>query len=283
MLEPAPRSTYLAHPADWSWCGVRLLNSEEVCGLDTETVGCNPDSDTAVGTARVVVFSVAIPEGELHPRGYRLADGFVLPPQALEDKHIREWLESPKKKVAHNGRYDRHALKNEDINVQGLVDTLDIYRTIAPGRERYGVKALVPDFLGCETYGDFRVIFSDEIRRRSEKTIKYKVCVVHGRFDKIGTRKYCEVCDDPLVPMSEVVVTETVLKQRRMISMAEVCDVQVRSNVACGSRLVIEPGSHRLWSLLVDYAGFDAIAAAWLYQVRRDRLDGHRPAKVPVL
>lgn len=283
MLEPAPKSTYLAHPADWSWCGIRLLNSEEVCGLDTETIGCNPDKDTAVGTARVVVFSVAIPEGALHPRGYRLADSFVLPPQALEDVYIREWLESPKKKVAHNGRYDRHALANEDIEVRGLVDTLDIYRTIAPGRERYGAKALVPDFLGCETYGDFKDVFSEEIRKVTKKLVKYKVCVVHGRFDKVGNRKWCEVCDDELVPMEETVVNETVLKQRRMLSMAEVCDVQVRSDVPCGSRLVISPGTHPLWEVLVDYAGFDAVIAAWLYQVRGDRLDGHRPAKVPVL
>lgn len=282
MLAPPPKSTYLAHPSDWAWCGARLLASDEVCGLDTETIGCDPDKDTAVYTARVILFSVAIPDGPLHPRGFRQADGFVLPPQALDDPYIREWLESPKPKVAHNGRYDRHALANGGVLVDGLVDTLDIFRVIAPGRERYGLKSLVPDFLDCETYGEFKEVFSEPIVVKKTKVNKYKVCVVHGRAES-RRRKYCEVCfhKELMVDMEETVVEEKTLARRRMIPLQEVCAVRVNETPA--SRLVPNPGEHQLWETMVDYAGFDAIAAAQLYQYRKERLEGWRPAKVPVL
>ena len=282
-LDPTPPSVWLETESEWDDVAERLYASQECVGFDTETVGCDPDDDTAVGTARVVVFSLAIPDGVLRPRGYREATGLVLPARALGHSGIRRFLEDPSRpKVAHNGRYDRHACANEGVSVRGLLDTVDIYRTICPGRERYGLKYLVPDILNWEMVGKFEDVFSEPIISVKVKRQRYKVCVVHGRVNAQGGRKYCEMCRDELVVMDEEVVERKELKSRRLIPLQEVCGVPVLEQPA-DDYLVIRPGEHRLWETFVTYAGADAIGAAQLYQVRTLQPDGQRKARVPVV
>lgn len=237
----------------------------------------------------MVVFSVAIPDGLVRPRGYREAEGYVLPAAALCDRDIRTWLESEdRKKVAHNARYDRHALANAGVHVRGMVDTVDIYRIVVPGRERYGLKQLVPDLLGWSMFGSFEEVFSEPIYKTTVKHTKKKVCVVHGTQE--GRRKYCESCDEVLVVVEDVQETTRELKTRRRISLQEVCQVPVRSDSA---DFEIRPNEHPLWQTFVNYAGADAVGAAQLYQVRKDPavdrgncmagcFEGSRKARVPV-
>lgn len=284
MLDPAPKSKYLATPNEWTALGQRLLTNEEVNGIDTETIGCNPRISSPVGTARVVLWSVAVPGTVLHPRGYRKAEGYVLPPVALDNPEIRRWIESPRnRKVAHNGRYDRHSLRNEGVDLLGLVDTVDIYRIISPGRERYGLKDLVPDVLNQEIYGKFETLFS--VPCYSESIKKYKVCVVHGRSDS-NQRKYCEHCPgtgknrEELVVMTEIVRKELV--KRAQVPLQDICDVPVHTT-AWTDKLEIRPNNHPMWPLLVDYAGADAIWACELYQCRANAYDGLRQARIPIL
>ena len=278
-MDECPKSTYLSEPEQWRELGKRLLATKEVCGIDSETIGCDPENDTAVDTAKIVVWSVGIPEGRLRPRGYRECEGFVLPVGAVDDPLLREWLTSAKHtKVAHNCRYDRHAFANAGVELGGLVDTVDLYRVIAPGRERYGLKMLVPDVLGWTMLGDFKTLFSEAVIKESTKTRKAYVCVSHG--DQDGRRKYCEVCKDEVVVVerTEHVVKE--LKTRRMVPLQAVCGIGVLEGVG---RMEPVPGEHPLWETFVQYAGADAIGAAQLYQARSAQNDGLRKAKVPVL
>lgn len=276
-LDPPPQSAYLASPSDWSLLGKRLLASKEVCGIDTETIGCDPENDTAVDTARVVVWSVGIPEGRMRPRGYREAEGFVLPPEAVDDPFLRQWLTSEASiKVAHNCRYDRHSLANAGVNLAGLVDTVDIYRVICPGRERWGLKFLTPDILGVQPYGAFRELFSEAIVKESTKVKRVAVCTSHGDQDRI--RKRCEVCKDDTVMVERTVVNRRELKTRRQVPLQEICQFGVNERVG---RLRPVPDEHPLWRIFVNYAGADAIWAAQLYQARAHQYDGMRKAKVP--
>lgn len=274
-----PTSMYLGHPADWAWLGDRLLRSEEVNGLDSETIGCNPRREQAIDFARVVAWSVGIAEGALRPRGYREAEGFVLPPGALDDPSLREWLTNPRyKKVAHNCRYDRHVFANAGVDVGGLVDTVDLFRVVSPGRERYGLKMIVPDVLAWSMYGDFEDLFSEPIVRESVKTKRAYVCVSHGDADRY--RKRCEVCRDVLVVVDREIIERKELKARRKIPLQEVCGIPV-TEYAATERITITPHAHRLWELFVNYAGADAIGAAQLYQARHYQLESHRRAKLP--
>jgi hypothetical protein len=276
-LDPPPQSVYLSSPSDWSLLGKRLLASKEVCGLDTETVACNPEEDSAVWTAKCVVWSVGIPDGRMRPRGYRDAEGFVLPPDALDDPYLRQWLTSAEHtKVAHNCRYDRHVLENAGVKLVGLVDSLDVYRVICPGRERYGLKAIVPDVLGVETFGAFKDIFSEAIVKESTKVKRVAVCTSHGDQDRI--RKRCEVCKDETVVVERTIVNRRELKTRRRVPLQEVCGIGV---VEGNGRLQLTPDESPLWRLFVNYAGADAIWAAQLYQARVHQYDGMRKAKVP--
>lgn len=233
--------------------------------MDTETVGCDPGSESPVDSARVVVFSVAIPDGVVCPRGFRAAEGFVLPADALGDRHIRAWLESEgHKKVAHNARYDRHALANAGVDLRGVVDTVDIYRLIVPGRERYGLKHLVPDLLGWSMFGDFNDVFSAPVYKTTVKRTKKKVCTAHGEADN-ANRKYCEVCGEVMVTVEKEVVDVKEQKVRRRVSLQEVCQIPVLESGA----FEIRPNEQPLWQTFVNYAGADAVGAAQLYQVRR--------------
>lgn len=222
----------------------------------------------------MVVFSVAVPDGVLRPRGCREAEGFVLPAYAVDEPLLREWLESAEhRKVAHNCRYDRHVFANAGIDVQGLVDTVDIFRLVMPGRERYGLKHLVPDLLGWSMYGDFEDVFSEPVVKTTVKHVRFKVCVVHGRTDN-GNRRWCEFCDEELVVVERDEVQTKTLKTRRRISLQEICQIPQ-------DRWEIRPGEHPLWQRFVDYAGADAVGAAQLYQTRKDCYEGFRKARVP--
>lgn len=277
MLDPAPSSTYLPSPRDWALLGRRLLETESVVGIDSETIGCDPENDSAIDTAKIVAWSVGIAEGRMRPRGYREAEGFVLPPAAVDAPLLREWLESGEHtKVAHNCRYDRHSFANAGVDLAGLVDTVDVYRVICPGRERWGLKFLVPDVLGVQILGEFKHLFSEAIVKETVKHKKAYVCVSHG--DQDGRRKYCEVCKDEVVVVERTEIVRKELKTRRMVPLQEVCGIGVLEG---NGRMEPVPDDHGLWRLFVDYAGADAIWASQLWQARVHQTEGLRRAKIP--
>lgn len=281
MLLPAPKSEYIEE-SGWRIVGQALLRSCDeggVPGFDTETIGCDPFEESPINTANVVLWSVGIPgpkTGPLHPRGYRPTKGIVLPPAALEETHIRRWLESYPK-VAHNVRYDLHTLANEGVTVGGdIFDTVDIYRVVSPGLESYRLKDLIPTFCGYETLGKYKEIFRRH--KVSERDVRQhkKVCTVDG--DQPNKFRKCPVCKEELVVVEWTEIVRKELVSWEEISLQEVCQIPV---LQTREHLDIRPNWHELWPVLVQYAGLDAVAASDLYQIADHLPGGVRKAKVP--
>lgn len=267
-----PESTYWDDPEDWEWI-LGLAMSAPHTGLDTETIGCDPGDDSAVGRARCVVWSMGIPDltAPIHPRGYYPSRGFVFPAAALD--FFTDYFRGPNLKVLHNERFDRHVLRNERIELVNTVDTINVFRTLEAGLEGYGAKKLAPTFCGYGTYGSFASVFSEEIRRDRVKVTKRALCPTHGLQDT-SNRKRCEVCAAPTIRDDTREEWTEVLKSRRKISMQEACGIPVVE----GTWDRIPVGRVPQW--VTNYAGLDAILASDLWQIRMHRPHTLRKAKV---
>lgn len=276
--------------------GDALLRSCDVGGVpgfDTETIGCDPAEESPVNTASVVLWSVGIPGPKtalMHPKGYRPSQGWVLPPAALGDKSILEWLRAYPK-TAHNNRYDLHSLMNEGVEVGGdIFDTVDIFRVCCPGLMSYRLKDLIPDYCGYEVLGKFRELFRRHKISTTVKRYSRKVCPVHG----VQPNKYrkCPGLPDtaPNVFLLGADCIETLVKEEwtetenkelegyEPIPLQEICSIPA---LQLGMHLDIRPGEHPLWPLLVKYSGLDSIGGADLFQVADHLTEGNRKAKVP--
>lgn len=166
---------YLDRPAQWDRLAERLGDPGRwPLGLDTETHG-QPDRTSPQHRARVQCWSVGVLTDARHPRGYRVAQGAVLPRAALEHPGLRRLLESDVPKYAHNAPHDHHALRNEGVQVRALRDTLQWTRLQLPGLPLgYGLKSLEVHLLGKPERPGFREVVElryteTRARRRREK------------------------------------------------------------------------------------------------------------------
>lgn len=219
-----------------------LLAAPGPCGLDTETVGCDPRKQSPVGNARCVCWSVAWNDQTKHGpmcirRAYITADQLEV---------FRPWLESADHpKVGHNiWRYDRHVLANHGIQLRGIVgDTLRMSQMQynVKGYE-HDLKSLSQRYLGYQMR-DYADLFS---RPKAGKVKVYK---------RVGER----------MPGKTSVV------QVRSLFGGE-CQ-----GVSFGSRTLIPLDTvardyPALQATLVDYASLDAKCTLELYHALGGRL-----------
>ena len=257
-LDNWPKSQYLDTVGSWLWLLQQLKAASDAgfcTAYDTETIGCDPEEETAVYWARPVIWSIGIADGDLTARGYRKARGFVLPWQALPV--FQPWLRGDYGDVwAFNARFDRHACKNLNIetaapNGRSVVkDVLDYMRVLDPGHDSYGLKACTPRYLGYTMMGKFKDVF--KLPRSREVQKKRKTCTWdESHHVGEGRRKKCEVCDSLLR-----IETWTEVKQLsdRFVPLQEVLGLTPSMEVT--------PGESELWPVAVTYAGLDAIATA---------------------
>lgn len=247
-----PQSKYLETEKEWLWLLEELKTACKLgfcTAFDTETLGCDPEEETAVYWARPLIWSIGIADGDMTARGYRRARGFVLPWQALYV--FVEWFKGAFGAVySFNGRFDRHAVANLGIETGGVKDILDYLRVLDPGHEKYSLKDTTPRNLGYEMMGKFLKVFVEE---RWKVTIrKKKVCTWDESHDYGGgARKKCETC-------RSLLKTETWEERKqlsdRQVSLAEVCGLTYD--------LQITPNESSLWPVAVCYAGLDAISTA---------------------
>lgn len=219
----------------------------EELGLDTEFHGQDPSKGSCVGTARVHVWSLAVFNGRVSPRGHRSAGGVTLPAEALNHPPVRDLLEDPAvTKVAHNLPVDHHALGNHGVQLAGAVNSLSVARWVWPGRGGYGLKELMPALLGRRPLGDFTQLIC-------EPNVQFRTKVTRTRTCDCGTPG----CRLRKGHQKTEVVTETrefwIPKNQptRPVPLEE-----------------IVPG-HWLWGVLVPYAAEDAEAALELWDAAR--------------
>lgn len=162
---------------------------EQLMGLDSEFEGVNFDAgDSCVNRADIVVFSVGVLTGQLHPRGYFRSVGSVLPVDALAEPLVKELLEDPNViKPAHNSNVDVHAFYNKGVDCKGVVNTLSFARWVFPGRLTYNLDDLGVDLLGegkTESFFDLlRIPKYENIPK--QKIAKKKACAC----GEVGCRK----------------------------------------------------------------------------------------------
>lgn len=175
---------WLDRPDQWDKLVAHLERAGEF-GLDTETYG-QPDKTSPQHRARVHCWSVGLLTETRHPRGYRRAVGRVLPRAALEHVGIQRILGNRAiRKWAHNAPHDRHALENEGVEISGLAgsfvdgleDSLQYLRVVAPGRRDYGLKAAEEWALGYPARPSFLDMVSYMSRVVNAKRIRERACI----------------------------------------------------------------------------------------------------------
>lgn len=233
-------SRYLDKPSEWK----RLIefiyadvgeHGISPIGLDSEFIGVDfDDGNNCVGRSVLDVWSIAVLNGKLHPRGYECATGYVLPARALtafksllEDENVT--------KAAHNSTVDIHTFFNAGVDVMGVVDTLHLCRFAYPGKFRYGLDILSKEFLDESKFMSFDDLCS--VPRIVTKQIQVKRCSCgeNGCRKRKGHEKYF--------------VTE---------------DVDVESGTTTIPISDIGVDDSR-WKDKVEYAGQDAVLALELY------------------
>lgn len=170
MSRTPPR--YLDRPDQWDPLAKLLMANE--AGLDSEFYGCDlsrNSTETTTNRAIVHVWSVALQTRAFHPRGYHLAQSYVLPASALFHPSLRAWLESDVIKWAHNKGMEIHAIENTWRRagvpgvVRGVRDTLSLARfglphRVVPGKGGYALDDLGQDLLDRGKTEGFEEILS---------------------------------------------------------------------------------------------------------------------------
>lgn len=234
-------------PGAWAQVAAAIRRHGKM-GLDTEFYGCDPSKQSTYGRARVHLWSVAVHNGRIHPRGYESAFGAVLPAEALEFGELRDLLvDAAVVKAVHNLPVDSHSLANHGISLAGAVNTLNAARWYWPelvpssGGPGFGLKALKQVLLGKPGGPSYEEVFTIRRTVASLKHKKERKCQCGavpcrrrgaGHVRETVETEYMTFKDeDYLVPLPEVV-----------------------------------PG-HFLWERALPYAAEDAVDALELYDL----------------
>ena len=223
---------YLQNKRDWTKLFDFILKNEQTIGWDTEFTGVDFDNgDNCVGRSKLDVWSVAIPNGVLHPRGYENATGYILPRESLDHSLVIEFFKSPILKPAHNAIVDIHTIENCGLVVENVLDTLHLSRFLLPGRFKYGIDVLGKELLGVGKFISYKELCEEPNIVVEQQKVKRCICGEEGCRKRKGHDKFF--------------VIEDVDVQRgyRTVPISD-----------------IRPGDSK-WQLKVDYAGQDAVLA----------------------
>lgn len=246
-----PDAFWAAAPPDWDRV-VKACRKAGLFGLDTEFYGANPKVESTVGRSRVHIWSVAVPHGGLHPRGFRLCHSAVLPVEALEYGPILDLLGDPRvTKSVHNQPVDDHSMANHGVALRGVVNTLALARWAWPERHPgdggpgWSLDALGRDLMGEGKADDYEEIVREEF---VETVVKYRKeqrceCGTRPCRKKKSTPGHTRVVD--LVPQ-----------------------VGERPGVRQIGLATITP-EHPRWARLLAYAARDPALALGVYDLAR--------------
>lgn len=171
--------SYVDDPAKWDRLADKLSQPAAwPLGVDSETYN-QPDKTSPQWRTRVHCWSLGVYTDRRHPRGYRVAQGVVLPASALEHAGLRSLLERPEiPKLAHNAPHDYHSFVNEGVNVQGMEDTLQWSRVAMPSLWcGYGLKELEVHVLGKAPRPGFKDVTRLDYIKAVVKRNKERGCI----------------------------------------------------------------------------------------------------------
>jgi DNA polymerase I-like protein with 3'-5' exonuclease and polymerase domains len=251
---------YLTTTEEWDKL-VRAIERRGVMGLDTEFYNVDIKKQSTVLRAKIHVWSVAIRSNVFDARGYTKAVGFVLPVKALQHDGLRRVLSNKQiLKAVHNQPVDSHALANHGIRLRGALNTLNLCRWVWPEMNKvpgYTLKSLMVTKLGREPICTFKQLVSYTYYEPIEKwkQVKRNVYSCGGA----GCRK--RKCHSKSVILEKVpYIREYKRKSEYPLE-------------------TIVPG-HPRFSLLIDYAAEDAVAALELLEIAL-RTDDPAPYPYP--
>lgn len=157
------------------------ITTTEITGIDTETSGVNPKSESPVGRGRVICWSLATEQAR-----------YFLWAKDLD--YFKIWLQSERhKKVGHNVfAFDRHMFNNHGIKLNGVIgDTMRMARFWrSDKRFKTGLKSLMEKLFGYKI-GDYKDLFScpsftgkintrEELGKSTRKVGEVKVPTILG-------------------------------------------------------------------------------------------------------
>ena len=216
-------------------CNYILKKKIVEIGIDSEFDGVDfSDGDNCVNRSKLDVWSIALFDGGLHPRGYSTARGVVLSSSVLPV--FREVLSNVNiKKYAHNSTVDVHTFNNHGVDVLGVVDTLSLARWTFPERILYGLDVLSREFLDQSKFTSFKELCGEPIFE--ERPIEYKTCScgVERCRKRKGHTKNVEIVME-------------------MVDTGKISTVPISS---------ITP-EHTRWRMKLDYAAQDAVLSLCL-------------------
>jgi len=236
-------SRYLGDRNQWKKLLDFIYQDRQPVGWDTEFEGVDFDAgNNCVGTSRIDLWSLGLFTGELHPRGYGVATGYVLPPEATG--YFKGFLEDDSiVKPAHNSTVDVHTMYNAGVDVVNVVDTLHLSRFAFPGKFKYGLDALSREMLDESKFMSFSDLTAVPAYVPKEVKVKKCVCGEEGCRKRKGDHtKYIEL--------------ETITVERGT------------TNIPISS---IRPG-HEKWDSYTQYAGQDAVLALELFDFASKKL-----------
>lgn len=204
-------------------------------GLDSEFDGVDFDNgDNCVLRSVLDVWSIALFDGGLHPRGYSTSKGVVLSRSVLPvfadilgDVNV--------KKYAHNSSVDVHTFNNDGVDVLGVVDTLQLARFTFPERFKYGLDDLGKEFLDIGKFISFKELCTEPVIEERIVEVKTCSCGIEGCRKRKGHTKTVEEILEPY-------------------------ETKKRVRIDIGT---IKPGDYR-WNTKLEYAAQDAVIALCL-------------------
>jgi hypothetical protein len=223
-------------------------DSGEPIGLDTEFYNVNIGKESCVARSKLHLLSIAVKRYplELHPRGYHLADAYVLTRDALENEGLLELLRAPIRKAVHNLPVDAHTLENEGVVLGGGLNTLAMSRWAWPDRARgagFTLDALGRDLCGVGKTESFAEVFT-------ETTTEYRI-----------RTKRLESCECGTVPCHRRRTTPGHMRIERLqetrIPKEVIAEIPLES---------VTPG-HPRWDRALAYSAQDAVLALAVYDL----------------
>lgn len=191
------------------------------------------------------VFSLAVPDGPLNPRGHHECGSWVFAGDLLRSQCVRLLLEDPGiVKPVHNQPVDHHTIRNAGVRLRGAVNTLQMARFILPQRVKgrgFDLDSLGEDLCGAGKSTSYKELLGYEAVEETAEEVMKPVCVCGAAACRKRKGDHWAV-DEVMVSVSRR------RKVQKTIPLTE-----------------LTPG-HRLWDDYVAYAERDAVVAEQIYE-----------------